>query len=101
MIHVDDDNLGKDDTVFSCLRFYRRPPAQPPLPREVTPVPLSTTPRPSNQPFHHPLPPISGPLPLRHHSSFISSKLFMGANFPPCSPHPPPSLNLPLLPCCT
>jgi len=42
MIHVNDENLEKEDTVFSCLRFHRRPPAQPPPPREVIPVPLST-----------------------------------------------------------
>ena len=34
MIHVNDDSLEEDDTVFSCLRFRRHPPAQPPPPRE-------------------------------------------------------------------
>jgi len=69
VIHVDDDNLEENATVFSCLRFRRHPPTQLPPPPKVTPVPLSTTPRPSNQPFHHMLRPIDGPLPLSHHSS--------------------------------
>jgi len=75
VIHVDDenleenDNLEEDATVFSCLRFRRRPPTQPPPPPKLTPIPLSTTPRPSNQPFHHMLRPIDGPLPLSNHSS--------------------------------
>ena len=64
-INVDYDNLEEDvslvedATVFSCLRFHRHPLARPPPPpHEVTPVLLSTTPRSSSQPFHHPFPPM-------------------------------------------
>jgi len=64
MIHVDDDSLEDDVTIFSYLRFHRCPLAQPSQPHEETPIPLSTTPRPSNQPFHHSLLSIDVPLPL-------------------------------------
>jgi len=74
ILHVDDNNLAKDDIVFTYLSFCRHPPPQPSPPLEVIPIPLPTTPRssiisrPYSQSFHHYL---TKPAPTSPISKFV------------------------------
>ena len=97
VVHVDDNNLAKDDTTFTSPIFCRRPHAQPPPLPEIIPIPLSTTYKlsvitiPYSQPFHH------------HRTQFVPTSPPPEHNFK-CSnsiitnhlSHPYPSFDVPL-----